>query len=750
MPADPPDDHLFDVVPIAPDGVSTAPPRATPTDLSTVLLDHLDVGVWALAPDGTVLAVNRAAAATIGEQPDTLIGRRFTDLVDPPLSDEGWHLLLDRVDDDRHHRVRLALGTRHGHSVTADLEIGRHRSVQSDVVMVTVRTAAGPGSADPADAPDAAAGSPEVALTDPVDERLRRTIAELPDGIALVDASGRIDHVNDTFCRLVGRSRAQIRHRSVFDPPWMFRDEGDRATTPEESAAVICLRSGRAAVGPVFSVALSRTERIWSRMSAHPVPGGAVVVLEDRTTEVSLRAQIAAVSSTDELTGLGSRRSLHAQLAGLLARDADEQADGPHRVGVLHIDLDGFRTVNDTFGPAIGDRVLVEVADRVRDLADRSPDQAQVSIGRVGVDEFMVSVDGFGPSLAFDMELRRLAEEVQRRLQSPIAVDGLDIRLTASIGVARSPVDATDAERLVVAAEQALAAGRREGRKRLRFYKPELDAATRTGLALDRDLRRAAAARQLEVHYQPIIDLRTGSIAMAEALVRWHHPVEGPIPPSVFIPTAEATGAISAVSDLVISTVARDIAGWTRDRILPSRARIAVNISPTEFEQRDFTDRLAATLDQAGVSPSQLELEITESLLVQDLRAAASRLEQLDDLGFLIALDDFGTGYSSLSYLHTLPFHTLKIDRAFVGDLREGRSGSITRAILTLAHNLGIVAVAEGVETDGQRSFLHEAGCDLVQGFLYAPPMPRAAFERFLVEHGGVVPGIDDPLTIGL
>ena len=249
------------------------------------------------------------------------------------------------------------------------------------------------------------------------------------------------------------------------------------------------------------------------------------------------------------------------------------------------------------------------------------------------------------------------------------------------------------------------------------------------------------------MHYQPIIDLRTGSVAMAEALVRWHHPEEGPIPPSVFIPTAEATGAISAVSDLVLSTVARDVAGWSRDRILPPRARIAVNISPTEFEQRDFTERLAATLADEGVSPSQLELEITESLLVEDLRAAAARLELLDDLGFLIALDDFGTGYSSLSYLHTLPFHTLKIDRRFVGDLRDDRSGTITRAILTLAHNLGIVAVAEGVETDGQRSFLSEAGCDLVQGFFYAPPMPRVAFERFLFEHGGVAPDLDDAVA---
>ena len=720
---------------VGPSEPSTTTPLAVPTDLSSVLLDQLDQGVWALAPeDGTVLSVNRAGATAVGARPDELVGASFLSIVDPPLTLEGWRLLLDHVDGDRRHHVRLGLATRHGHSVTTDLDVGRHRTVQSDVVTVSTRTAPATSAA-----PAASAGPDEEVGAD----RFHRTIQALRDGVAVVDASGRIDQVNDAWCRLVGRTQAQVRHRSVFDPPWVFRDERDRAVTPEESPAVVCLRTGQPSVGPTWSTALSRTERTYSRMSAHPVPGGAIVVLEDLSAEVTLQARIDSLRDTDELTGLGTRRSTYAHLAAALAVDDDQAV----RVGVLHVDLDNFRMVNETFGPSVGDVVLVEMADRMRDLSDRHPEGGRLHVGRVGVDEFLLVVSGSGPSLAFDAELRRVAEEVQRRLQPPSTVDGLEIRLTASIGVARSPIDAQEPERLLAAAERALTAGRLEGRNRLRFYESELDAATRTGLALDRDLRRAAAARQLEVHYQPIIDLRTGSVAMAEALVRWHHPEEGPIPPSVFIPTAEATGAISAVSDLVLSTVARDVAGWSRDRILPPRARIAVNISPTEFEQRDFTERLAATLADEGVSPSQLELEITESLLVEDLRAAAARLELLDDLGFLIALDDFGTGYSSLSYLHTLPFHTLKIDRRFVGDLRDDRSGTITRAILTLAHNLGIVAVAEGVETDGQRSFLSEAGCDLVQGFFYAPPMPRVAFERFLIEHGGVAPDLDDAVA---
>ncbi|MEZ5309244.1 MAG: EAL domain-containing protein [Microthrixaceae bacterium] len=206
----------------------------------------------------------------------------------------------------------------------------------------------------------------------------------------------------------------------------------------------------------------------------------------------------------------------------------------------------------------------------------------------------------------------------------------------------------------------------------------------------------------------------------------------GPVPPSTFIPSAEATGAISSISDMVISTVAEDISDWNTRRIIPAEARISVNVSAGEFEMRGFVQRLVSTLENAGVSPEQIELELTESLLMRDMDATATRLRTLDELGFYVALDDFGTGYSSLSYLHSLPLHTLKVDRRFVHDLGNGRSETITKAILSLAQGLEIDTVAEGVETDVQRDFLIREGCDMVQGFFYSPPMPKATFERFL------------------
>jgi diguanylate cyclase (GGDEF)-like protein len=688
-------------------------------DLAADLLDHLDDAVWVLEPDGTVIDVNLEGATGLGRPAGDLIGRSFREMVDPPLPPDGWRLLLDRLGASRRVTVPVRLLHVDGRHVPFSLGLVRHRSLRHDVVLAVGRLPGGsPTSAD-------GTGGP----------RLADAIEGIEDGVALVGPTGRIDAVNRTFCELVGRDADQLIGRSVYDPPWTVLDETGAPVPAERSAAVCALRTGVPVLGPLQSVDRGRAGASWFRMNTRPVvgpdgrPGGALVVLWDRTEQRLVEERARALADTDLLTGLASRARITQAVAGAV-RDAGAAGE---RAAVLHVDLDNFRTVNDTFGPLVGDAALVEVADRLRDLGER-----RVEIGRVGVDEFLVVVRSDDASLAFDARLRRLAEEIQRRVRAPVHPDGLEVRLSASVGVARYPGDASGAAALMAAADRALAAGRADGRGRLRFYEPAIDERTRTGLRLDRDLRLAAAQRTLDVHYQPILDLRTGAVAAAEALVRWHHPEQGPIPPSVFIPTAEATGAISAVSDLVLTTVAEDIALWSTEDLLPADARIAVNVSPAEFEQAHFTERLAHTLSAAGVSPAQLELEITESLLVQDLRAAAQRLEELDDLGFLIALDDFGTGYSSLSYLHSLPLHTLKIDRRFVGELGgvgDERSGTITRAILTLAHNLGIVAVAEGVETEVQRRFLATAGCDLVQGFLFAPPLPRPAFERFLREH---------------
>lgn len=693
------------------------------TRLLPALVDDLDVGLWVLrSGDGHIIDVNSVALRGVQRRAEDLRSTPFGELLVPALSTEAWQLLIQQVPDGGSHRVTVSLRGPDATIVPAELTL--RRSDEPSSILAVTR--------DIGDRVDLA-------------ERLRTqralldgTIETLDEGVAVIDRQGRIERTNATFAALVDLPVEQLVDRSVFDPPWSLLDADAAVVAVEQTPPVQALRSGRPAGAGLHRLrgngrARSNQDEVWVRVRSAPVTDptgvtvGAVLTLSDVTELQLAQAERDALARTDQLTGLGSRTHIVEQLHERL--DEAATLDGG-RVGVLHVDLDAFRSINDTFGTVVGDQVLATIGDRLGDLGDR-----HVAIGRIGVDEFLVVVGGDGPATTFDARLGRLAEEIQRRTEQLLEIEGLDLRTTASIGVARWPGDAEHAAGLQRAADRALTMGRRDGRHQLRFYEQSMDEQTRTGLALDRDLRHAAARRGLEVHFQPIIDLRTGDVAAAEALVRWNHPQHGPIPPSVFIPTAEATGAISAISDLVMTTVAENLAEWNAEGLLPPGARIAVNISAAEFARRGFVERIAATLDRAGVSPAQIELEITETLLMSDLETTAARLSALDELGFLVALDDFGTGYSSLSYLHSLPLHTLKVDRCFVGDLSDGRSETITRAILSLAHGLGIIAVGEGVETDEQRSFLLDAGCDLVQGFFYAPPLPRPAFEQFLRDH---------------
>ncbi len=701
--------------------------QSTSSELLSSMLDDLGDGFWVLdVGDATVVDLNDAAARVLSRRAEELRGTRFGDLLVPSLPPEGWRLLVDQIPHGAAHRVVVSM-SRPDHQVVTELLLSRRTAPSAqerDVVVVLARPPRWSGRHD----------------TSVHHQLFDRAVGLLDDGVALIDANGRIERATDRFAELVDLPPSDLPGRSIFDPPWRSLDEQGVPLPPEQCPPAIAIRTGTQVRGvttrqPGTAHRRAVGDHRWVHVGATPLrdptgrPDGAVLTITDVTDVERLRTDLDRARRSDQLTGLMSRTAIVEQLESVLA--TSEGTEGA-RVAALHVDLDNFRGINDTFGATIGDRVLSIIGERLHDLPDR-----HVRIGRIGVDEFLVVVRGDGPSAAFDARLRRLAEELQRRVEHRFQLESFELRVTASVGVARWPGDGHDAASLQRAADRALTAARRDGRHQLRFYERSIDEHTRTGLALDRDLRRAAAQRELEVHYQPIIDLRTGRVAAAEALVRWHHPEHGPIPPSVFIPTAEATGAITAISELVLTTVAEDLADWNRSGAFPPDARVAVNVSATEFTQRAFVEHLAGILDHAGVRPDQLELEITETLLMRDVETTVDRLEALDELGVLVALDDFGTGYSSLSYLHSLPLHTLKVDRCFVGDLHDGRSETITRAILSLAHGLGIVAVGEGVETEEQRRFLIDAGCDLVQGFYYAPALPRQAFEVFLADQAG-------------
>lgn len=695
---------------------------------------YLHDGIITLdAIDGVIIDLTTPAATMFGQPESQLIGTTIRSLLGTSLTSEAWRLLLDRMDDEGPLTVTSSIRRPDGTTTPVELSF-----------LVADQGAASPKIL--AICHDLGELAEANSRTVESNQLLNAALSAVEDGIAVIGTDGVIQHVNDGFERIVDRPFDQIVGRSVFDTPWRWLDNTGAQLARSSHPEVIAIETGE----PLYMKGL-RISGLGHRRSDGEIrsvdvkieplanesgpTSSLVMVIVDQTEHLRIERRLEELRTTDPLTGLMTRARTVERLIELsrprnpggIEPDNGEGIEVPTRIGVLHVDLDDFRSVNDTFGTGVGDFVLKELSDRFFDLGFR-----HVEIGRIGVDEFLFITTGSGSSLNFDARIQRLAEEVQRRIESPMNHHGAELRFTSAIGISRSHLGTMDADELLRSADAARRASRREGRNRIRLYDATIDETIRSGLTLDRDLRRAAAQRELEVHYQPIIDLRTGSVAAAEALVRWTHPERGPIPPSVFIPSAEATGAISSISDMVLSTVADDLADWNNRGVIPAATRISINISAGEFEMKGFVERLTSEIENAGLSASQLELELTESLLMRDMESTAAKLRILNDLGFLVALDDFGTGYSSLSYLHSLPLHTLKVDRRFVTDLGNGRSETITRSILSLAQGLGIGTVAEGVETDVQRDFLIREGCDMVQGFFYSPPMPKATFERFI------------------
>lgn len=423
--------------------------------------------------------------------------------------------------------------------------------------------------------------------------------------------------------------------------------------------------------------------------------------------------ELEQVAWRDALTGLANRAHFEAQL--LQAERRCEEENRP--LAVLFIDLDAFKPVNQSFGHRGGDLVLQEVARRLDSLAVGS-----ILAARVGADQFLMLVEGGRDQAA------ALAQCVVALLHKKMTVGGRDLHLTCSIGVAVYP-DHGAGTPLLSRADTAMGNAKRSGGAAYAFYEPQMDASVPDNLGLLGELRTAIAQRQLELLYQPKVDARSGQITAAEALLRWNHPKRGLIPPSVFVPIAERYGLITAIGQWVIEDACRQARAW-RDSGL--RMRVAVNLSAQQMRHEDLVLHIQALLARYGVRPEQLTCEITESLAMSDTAATKRTFERLGEAGVHVSIDDFGTGHSSLAYLRQLPAEELKIDRSFVLDLEHSDDArSIVEAIVQLAHALGLKVVAEGVETERQRELLCALGCDELQGYLFARPMPASALTRW-------------------
>ena len=485
---------------------------------------------------------------------------------------------------------------------------------------------------------------------------------------------------------------------------------------------VIVLTSASNADSKLMALELGATEFL-----AKPVDSSELV-LRVRNSLV-FKAYQDRLANEDSLTGLPNRRVFVERLRGALARLQGSGA-APTKLGLLHIGLDRFKQVNDTLGHSAGDALLAIVAKRLRQCTRRAEDsqtsRAEASLlSRLGGDEFGLLLPHIDSAEAAD----RVARRVLAAMAEPFEHNGKELFITPSIGISIYPLDGDNDETLLSNAGAAAEHAQRSGRNTFRFYSTELDTVSTERLSMETELRRAVERNQLVLHYQPKVDLRTGKVVGAEALVRWQHPVLGLIPPDRFIPIAEESGLIVSIGQWVFDAACAQSAAWRSVGL--GDLKIAVNVSRHELAAGSMVPNVQQALARHGVAPGNLVIELTESMLVDHGEETTRQLDQLRALGLLLSIDDFGTGYSSMSYLRHFRVQELKIDRSFIsGTPDDPTDTAIVRAITVLAHSLKMTVVAEGVETVPQREFLQSIGCDVYQGYVCSRPLPPEQFVR--------------------
>jgi diguanylate cyclase (GGDEF)-like protein len=661
------------------------------------LVDSLPEATWVVdAASLSVVAANAAAGALLGF--DGLVGARADQLVLAPEDMAFWDdVAAGRAGAIESETTFSAADGRTLHVTRSIRPLGGGHYV----VVVSDRSAW-----------RAAEDTRERTLAE-----LQATLEATADGILVTDLAGRIRAFNRRFAELWELPADLLEHRDALNDEavhdWLRRSvvDGDAYQRRLRAIAEAALMNAVDRLELHSGQVLERVTRpLWQRGR----PMGRVYSFRDLSERIAADQRIEQLSQNDTLTGLVNR----AQLAASVARAAEAADVAGTGFALLLVDLDHFRSINDSFGTATGDRVLAELAQRMRGCL-REGDVA----ARIGGDQFALLVhraDAIGAEAA----ARRVLESVA----GPCHFDGAQFTVTCSIGVALCPQHGRAVDELLRHAEAAVRAVKTAGRANWRVSRFSSSTDLRTQMKLDHAMRQALVSDRFRLHYQPQVDMASGAVIGAEALIRWRDPEFGDVPPGRFIPVAEETGLIVAIGDWVMGQAVRQAADWVgRGLGVP----VAVNVSALQFQQPGFVDRVATVLAANGLDPRWLELELTESILVHDIDDTENRLNALARLGVRLSIDDFGTGYSSLSYLKRFPIGKLKIDRSFVKGLPDDESdASIVRAIVQMARALSIRVVAEGVETEGQREFLRSVGCDEFQGYLYAPPLEAQRFEE--------------------
>jgi diguanylate cyclase (GGDEF)-like protein/PAS domain S-box-containing protein len=672
-----------------------------PTDLLRLLADNVpaliayyDVGSF------TCRFANEGYARTFGWTGASIVGRTFAEVIGPSAAEQiqphvdrvlhelqaaAYERLIDSPGGPRHIEVNLVPHVADGRAIGCFVlisDITKHRLA-------------------------------EAALRES-EERLAKFMHASMEGIVF-HKDGIITDANPPALALIGYRLEDVLGRRALDfiaPDHLARAVSVMAAGQETTyESVIIDREGqRIPVEFILRTMHRNGERM--RMS----------IIRDLRDRDAAQARIHHLAHHDTLTGLPNRGAFMEHLDHLIAG----ARENGHQLALLFIDLDHFKRVNDSLGHWAGDVLLRTVASRIT-TSLRDTDL----VARFGGDEFMVLL----PQVALRSDVEEVAGKLLQSICAPLHADGMPISVSASAGIALFPHDGGTPQELIKHADTAMYLAKARGRAHYRFFDHAMASSAYEALVMEGELAHALERGEFELHYQPQVSARDGSMVGAEALIRWHHPQRGLLPPSAFIPVAEQQRLMLPIGQWVLREAARAAARWHVEGL--GVVPVAVNLSTMQFRSPGFIDMVAQVLREEGVAGHLIELELTERMLMDDLPEVGAKLRLLAELGVRLSVDDFGTGYSSLGHLKELPIDKMKIDASFVRDLPGNRgSAAITRAIIQMARSLGITAIAEGVETEAQRAFLALNGCDEFQGELIGKPMNSATFEQWVRDRG--------------
>lgn len=660
-------------------------------------LNNMSQGLCMFDADNRLVVWNQRYIEMYNVPPDRVrIGCTIRDLLDARVAMDTFPLDPDRYDSE----LREALEQGKVHVIHVELRDGRC------IAVVNQPMQDGGWVATHEDITERTRAERELARTRGF---LDAVVSNVPTPIVVKDAKNfRYLLVNKAAEKFFGVGATDILGKTseqVFDPS-IAKEIHKRDLAMLESGQET-FYDEHATVTPSGDARVVTTTRL-------PVAAGdgkpryIISVLHDVTQRKRDEARISYLAHHDAMTDLPNRTSFNECLNGMV----DLATKAGTGFAVLCMDIDRFKAINDTFGPVTGDAVLKQLAGRLEEACEGA------FLARIGGDEFcVISPTGAQPATA-----DALAARLREATAADFDINGHPISISLTVGVALYPSDADDVTGLLANAEAALVRAKSDNRGGLLFFEPEMDKQLREKRALQYDLKLALQNDELELYYQPQADMN-GAIVGFEALVRWHHPRQGMVPPSTFIPLAEESGLIMALGEWILGVACKEAASW------PKPLPIAVNLSPVQFQHGELANRIHETLLATGLSPNRLEIEITEGVLIGDFSRAMAILRRIKNMGVRIAMDDFGTGYSSLSYLQSFPFDKIKIDQVFIANLMNSpQSAAIVRAVIGLGQGLQLPVIAEGVETKEQRDFLAKASCDGMQGYLIGRPQPIAHY----------------------